>query len=572
MTDNGPATGPLHLRTAIASRNAAFCAWAGAWFRRALTLLFLLVCPLPQALAACAFVPDRFEIRDAQDERWSMVASRLVLPARLNVTETEVRFTLPASPQPCWLTIERATVMAIGVSIDGGPKQDFSFLRPGSAEALSTSSFAVALPAHAGPQVVALQIRKLGVFSSRIDRIDTAELLHRERRVQSVHVISVVVPGMMLLLVGLFWLKLRDRALAAYVGFALAVVLITASLDGTLYTVPVLRHLAALSVMAHILLLSLFGLAAMGFFRAFLAPLDIVARRWLAVLSVWLGATAVSSLIWHLPFSGFVQHLAAAGLAVMVPVLLWQAWRSHRAGNPLAIYFMLGWSLPLLAIPVRMLGEYGVIENTFWIRYAPRMAFLFEAMVFGLGLADRVLRIRIERDRAEQSRLHTEDKLAGYRQLAEADALTAAASRHALDSELVRWDEKAIAGCVMFVDLDHFKQFNDRYGHASGDDALRSVAALLRDSVPLGAMLARYGGEEFVALLPGATREEVARVAEIARSTVEQATGMSGRGALTISVGTAERLGAEPMSIALARADAALYAAKAASRNRVHAG
>ncbi len=575
MTDNGPATGPLHLRCLLVLEMTFFRGHIRGERRCIVLALLLLVIgiALPSAsTAACAYVPDHFELRPAGEERWQVLASRLVLPSRLRVTDTEVRFWLPPTPAACWLTIERASLIGLAVSIDGGPEQQFSFLRPGAAEAFSTASFVMPLPASAGPTVVSLQVRKLGVFSPQIDRVNTAELLHRERRTQSVHVISVVVPGMMLLLVGLFWFKLRDRALAAYIAFALTLVLITSSLDGTLYTVPVLRNLAALNVMAHILLLSLFGLAAVVFFRAFLAPLDSSARRWLLLLTTWFALTGTSSLVWYPPFSGWVQHVGTAGVTVMAPLLLWQAWRCHRAGNPSAIYFLVGWSLPLLAIPVRLLGEYGVIENTFWIRYAPRVAFLFEALVFGLGLADRALRLRIERDRADQARLHTEVTLASFRQLAHADALTGAASRRALDAELERWNEAAIAGCVLFADLDHFKSFNDRYGHASGDEALRAIACQLREALPAGAMLARYGGEEFVALLSGATRVEAIRVAEAARQAVEATTAANGPRAITISIGTAERRAAEPMAETLARSDAALYRAKAAGRNRVHEG
>lgn len=158
------------------------------------------------------------------------------------------------------------------------------------------------------------------------------------------------------------------------------------------------------------------------------------------------------------------------------------------------------------------------------------------------------------------------------------DALTGAPNRRAFDQALRgEWRRSARSGSplsVVMVDIDDFKGFNDLFGHLVGDEALCAVARALGGALHReGDVLARFGGEEFAVVLPGADHDgagEVAgRLAEAVRAVVvRQAPGW----ALTVSVGTATRIagdgGATPREL-LARADEALYAAKAAGKDRV---
>lgn len=126
---------------------------------------------------------------------------------------------------------------------------------------------------------------------------------------------------------------------------------------------------------------------------------------------------------------------------------------------------------------------------------------------------------------------------------------------------------------VMMLDIDHFKQVNDRHGHLVGDDCLRQVAATLRQVMTRSTdLLARYGGEEFVAVLPGTGEAEAAVIAERIRLAVE-ATPIPNGGTplyVTLSIGLAVRVpGAVDGGPLLAAADAALYRAKENGRNRV---
>ncbi|MGH2455775.1 MAG: diguanylate cyclase [Candidatus Limnocylindria bacterium] len=148
------------------------------------------------------------------------------------------------------------------------------------------------------------------------------------------------------------------------------------------------------------------------------------------------------------------------------------------------------------------------------------------------------------------------------------DTVTGIGNRRALDEAL-----EALAGsrlAAVLLDVDHFKAFNDRNGHLAGDAALARVGELLRDTVRQRDMVFRYGGEEFLILIPGGDREGAARLAERVRQAVEADSG-AGQWGLTVSAGVAvaDRFSASSQIPLLRRADAALYQAKRAGRNRV---
>jgi diguanylate cyclase (GGDEF)-like protein len=127
--------------------------------------------------------------------------------------------------------------------------------------------------------------------------------------------------------------------------------------------------------------------------------------------------------------------------------------------------------------------------------------------------------------------------------------------------------------CVVLVDVDHFKDVNDRFGHAVGDGVLREVGALLSSSVRSLDRVARWGGEEFLLVLPGGSCGLGAEAADRLRRLVEQhawsvhAPGLR----LTVSAGVAAGPAGEVDAV-LQRADAAMYAAKRGGRNTVVSG
>ena len=518
---------------------------------------------------SCRFDIRQYELQSAQSGQFETLGKDLALGPRLRVGTSVVRFELPPTGQRCWLQIDRTSMYSLIVRVEGLAPVEFDFFRPGPIDRLSAAGFTVAIPPHETPREVVLEMSHLGSISTQITRIDDATLIARERRIIAVHALSAMVPMIMALLMLVFWLRLHDRALVAYIGLLVSIVLTTTSLDGTLYMLPVGTLLAGLQTMAHMLLLSLFGLAIVMFFREFLAPLQPGAEMTTRILAGVFIFTALSSLLNIPVYDALVLHLTLLAILVTVPLLFWQGVLSLRAGNRLAIYFLVGWSLPVLMIPLRLMAEYGLMEWGFWIRYAPRLALMVEALVFALGLADRILRFRIERDRAEQRRLHSEMALSGYRRQVRTDALTGMASRRAMDEELMRWTEQHQAGSVLFIDIDRFKTFNDNFGHAEGDDALRDVARLIRNQMPGKALLARYGGEEMLALLPEMDLETAATLAETIRCEIQSSPIGPNKRQLTVSIGVAERQPDEAAQQTVARADTALYRAKAAGRNRV---
>ncbi|MFD2090775.1 GGDEF domain-containing protein [Blastococcus deserti] len=151
------------------------------------------------------------------------------------------------------------------------------------------------------------------------------------------------------------------------------------------------------------------------------------------------------------------------------------------------------------------------------------------------------------------------------------------ANRRRWDSELAAVCESArVSGtpvAVVLVDLDQFKQVNDQYGHAGGDEALRQVARLLRDRVRGDDLAARLGGDELALLLPGAGFERAHGVAEDVRLTATglQLAGFPGM-RLTLSLGVAVANGEQSVpQWLMSDADEQLYRAKA-TRNAVSAG
>jgi diguanylate cyclase (GGDEF)-like protein len=128
---------------------------------------------------------------------------------------------------------------------------------------------------------------------------------------------------------------------------------------------------------------------------------------------------------------------------------------------------------------------------------------------------------------------------------------------------------------ALMIDIDHFKGINDRYGHATGDDVIRTVAARLAGTVRSTDVLGRYGGEEFALIMTDTDEPTSAETAERLRALIAD-TGIdtrSGPVPVTISLGlTRLRPADEDITDVLARADRALYDAKQSGRNRVSLG
>lgn len=278
-------------------------------------------------------------------------------------------------------------------------------------------------------------------------------------------------------------------------------------------------------------------------------------------------------------------HWLAAGAALIV-VAGWVAWPAGREmvyptlrGLIFALMLAL---VPVMALALRR-GERGALAVLLalapgllvvgplydhWLRAWRAEGILLAgawfAVTMTVALSQRIGGLRRQRDR--------------LRALAERDPLTGLPNRRALAEVLPRRIDEARAQgrplSVVFADLDRFKAINDRYGHAVGDEVLVEAARRLGEHLRGGEMAARHGGEEFVLLLPGADAERALAAAERIRAAMSEAPVETRAGPLpvTASFGVATLRSADVDARGdglLARADAAMYRAKQAGRNRV---
>jgi diguanylate cyclase (GGDEF)-like protein len=162
-----------------------------------------------------------------------------------------------------------------------------------------------------------------------------------------------------------------------------------------------------------------------------------------------------------------------------------------------------------------------------------------------------------------------------HRRLALTDDLTGLPNRRhfLMEAERLLHRSKDRPVCVLIMDLDHFSAVNERFGHAGGDEALASFAALLRQQLPRNDLVARYGGEEFCALLMDADQAGALAVAERIREALAARPVMiqGEPHAVTVSIGVAQLRDGD-FDGTLQQADKALYRAKAEGRNRSAAG
>ena len=161
--------------------------------------------------------------------------------------------------------------------------------------------------------------------------------------------------------------------------------------------------------------------------------------------------------------------------------------------------------------------------------------------------------------------------MAELRHLSEIDQMTGLFNRATF---LLRLEQARAAapGVCLLIDVDHFKTINDRWGHATGDQALTAIAGGLRRSVRADDICGRMGGEEFAIYLLGMTGETGALLADRIRLAVEALSVRNDEGhvvPLTVSIGCAADENAATAEMLLRRADLAMYAAKAAGRNQI---
>ncbi len=192
-----------------------------------------------------------------------------------------------------------------------------------------------------------------------------------------------------------------------------------------------------------------------------------------------------------------------------------------------------------------------------------------------LHTRDEVRAARDQVQRAEQKIELLKDELEQLKELVHADPLTGALNRSGLDEayarEAARADRRNVPLCLALLDLDDFKQFNDTCGHVAGDNALRHVVNVAKETLRPSDIIARFGGEEFVVLMPDTGMDSAMLVIyRLQRGLAASGLLHAGRPLpITFSAGVTPRTPYERQNTVISRADEALYEAKHAGKNRV---
>lgn len=313
--------------------------------------------------------------------------------------------------------------------------------------------------------------------------------------------------------------------------------------------------------------------AAVGWFL-----LLVLAQGW----HWWAGRPFSGAEAYAVPIESLSFHVAAAGLAgagwgIAAAVLPWLD-RASQAMLVVMLMVATATALPRLAVLLPVYAAYaaGIIAPL-----AAMLAFLesgareMVALVIGVVSATLWLSART----VYSDLLEIQLKKLTLERIVWEDKLTGLANRRRFDFSFdLEWRRAARLGVplsLIMLDVDHFKKFNDRYGHPAGDECLRQVAAALGGTVRrAGDIVARYGGEEFVVLLFHTTMTDARALGERIRQAVKALALRhedSSPGVVTVSIGGATVVPTtegKPQEL-LAHADEALYRAKDAGRNRV---
>ncbi|WNL44391.1 GGDEF domain-containing protein [Dyella sp. BiH032] len=314
--------------------------------------------------------------------------------------------------------------------------------------------------------------------------------------------------------------------------------------------------------------------------NVFIAAFAVV--RWLAAGGehrVFFRTLAIFALL-YLATAAYINHTQSdvdygtlADLVIDLPFLTLAAMalrpaaaRADAPEAPRRLSLVVRAGSPLM-MPLTLLVVSGLILHT----HAALATAGFAVALLGYGVRSVLTQVRT---------LEEQDQLS---ELTRIDPLTGIANRRQFDETLKRDWAPAARGergmALLLIDVDHFKQLNDRFGHPAGDACLREVAEVLKEcAVRSTDLVARYGGEEFAVILPYTSQHGAERLAETIRAAIERrplpvavAEGTSPPASLTVSIGVgyvAELVGRRPEAL-MGVADGALYEAKRGGRNRV---
>jgi diguanylate cyclase (GGDEF)-like protein len=359
---------------------------------------------------------------------------------------------------------------------------------------------------------------------------------------------------------------LGERMLLLYAGLISLQALYVAYVSGQGFEWPLLSEAGPLAALAWNVPAALSGAIACLFVREIAQLRRYLPRfhtiyAWLAGLFVFIAVANVADLYGHGRAVATLGNVTFLGTAVVTLTVAFVAW---RRGSRSAGWFLLAWALleaVTIATTAQLLLAKGDASDVLTYFGLP-LSMVAAAVLIALGVADQL---------REQRRALTEAE-----RHAQTDSLTGVLNRRSLLGRLEDACARARSGgmpvAVLFIDLDHFKRINDSFGHPAGDACLRAVVAPIHAELRQSDVIGRYGGEEFVVVLQSAGEEAARLIAEriVQRIATLRIEGFGPGIRLTASIGVAasDRLGVLGEAL-IARADAAVYAAKDAGRNRV---
>ncbi|HEY6643016.1 diguanylate cyclase [Povalibacter sp.] len=364
----------------------------------------------------------------------------------------------------------------------------------------------------------------------------------------------------------LIWFVLKDKLLLLYASLFLLQALYMSFLSGEAFGWPLLWHLVPVASYSWNVTAAFSGAVACLFVREIADLKDFSPRvyaifGWLAWVFAALAFANVLQLVGLGPRVAAIGNLVFLGSAVFTLVVAFMAWRrSNRAAG----WFLLAWGLLeafTIATSLRLLftDPEGAELLLF---YGLPLSMVGAAVLIALGVADRLRDQRLALSDAERR--------------AQTDPLTGVLNRRSLverlDAVCLRAQARGLPIALLFIDLDHFKQINDSFGHLAGDACLKAIIAPIQTELRQSDVIGRYGGEEFVVILSSADASAAEPIAERIRKRVAdvRVDGFGPPIQLTCSIGIAT---SDVLDVwgehLIAHADTAVYAAKRSGRNRV---
>lgn len=364
----------------------------------------------------------------------------------------------------------------------------------------------------------------------------------------------------------LIWFILQDRLFLLYPALFFLEALYLIYFSGQGFDWPVFSYAKAISAYTWNVPVALGGAVACLFIRE-IADLKHTSPRaytvfgWLAWTFVVLAFSNVANLVGLGGLVAAIGNLAFAGTGIFTLVVAFLAW---RRGNRAAGFFLIAWvMLETFAIATAVSLLVGRAEHAErMLYYGLPLSIVAAAILVALGVADRLREQRLALSDAERR--------------AQTDPLTGVLNRRSLierlDAACLRARARGLPIALLFIDLDHFKEINDSFGHPAGDACLHAIIGPIQTELRHFDVIGRYGGEEFVVILSSADIAAARPIAERIRNRVAdvrvEGFGTPIRLTCSIGVATSDTLGVWGEHL-IAQADAAVYAAKRSGRNQV---